>query len=148
MAKTFLTLSEWVLDLAFGHDAKKCKPAKEVIMEDHYDEDGLLIGAVSWQKRKKTTTSKLGDSGRDYLGRNLQNLKRNAVVVDVWQEILPAELNEHSRLKSISGGVLELEVDPGPYMHEMRLISSELLEHLQNRCGRGKIKKIKLRPRK
>jgi len=117
-------------------------------MEDHFDEDGLLIGAVSWQKRRKVTTSKLGDSGRDYLSRNLQNLKRSAAVVDVWQEILPAGLSEHCQLKSISGGVIELQVDPGPYMHEMRLITSELLEHLQSRCGRGKVKRIKLRPRK
>ena len=46
------------------------------------------ISEAKWEDGDRTT-SKLGDSGRDYLGRNLQHLKRNAIVVDVWQDILP-----------------------------------------------------------
>ena len=99
-------------------------------MDRYVDEDELLAGAVSWQWRKKETTSSLGESGRNYLGRNLRRLEKNAKIVDAWQSLLPEEMNEHCRIGKIEYGVIELEVAPGPYMHEMRLMMGELLEHL------------------
>ncbi len=113
-------------------------------MEKYVDEDELLAGAVSWQRRRKETTSSLSDSGRDYLGANLRRLEQSAKIVDAWQGLLPDEMMEHCNISKIEGGVIEVEVDPGPYMHELRLMSGELIEHLRDICGRGKIKKIKL----
>ena len=113
-------------------------------MERYVDEDELLAGAVSWQRRRKETTSSLGDSGRKFLGYNLRRLQGNAKIVDAWQELLPEEMGEHCNITKIKGGVIEVEVDSGSYMHEMRLMSGELVEHLRDICGRGKIKKIKL----
>lgn len=113
-------------------------------MDSYRDENELLAGALSWQKRPKTTTSKLGVSGMDYFGSNLRRLEKNAKIVDAWNELIPAGMDGHCRLKSIEGGVVELEVDAGSYMHEMRLMSSELLEHLCEKCGRGAVKKIRL----
>jgi len=75
-------------------------------------------------------------------------LERNASVVDVWRQYLPEGFYEHCSLVGVSGGVLKIEVDPGPYMHEMQVLSSKLLEHLQSCCGQAGIKRIKLRPRK
>ncbi len=113
-------------------------------MAKYVDEDALLKGAVSWQWRKRDTTSSIADSGHSYLGANLRRLKDSAKIVDAWQELLPDEMMEHCSISKIKNGVIEVEVDSGAFMHEMRLMSSELVEHLRDICGRGKIKKIKL----
>ena len=113
-------------------------------MDKYVDEDELLKGATSWQYRRKETTSSIADSGHKYLGFNLRRLKQSAKIVDAWQELLPEEMADHCNIKKIEAGVIEVEVDSGPYLHEMRLMSNELIEHLRDICGRGKIKRIKL----
>jgi hypothetical protein len=113
-------------------------------MDKYIDEDALLKGAVSWQWRKRDRTSSIADSGHSYLGANLRRLKESAKIVDAWQELLPDEMMEHCSISKIKNGVIEVEVDSGAYMHEMRLMSGELVEHLRDICGQGKIKKIKL----
>lgn len=113
-------------------------------MKKHIDEDELLAGAVSWQWRRKETTSSIADSGHDYLGHNLRRLKESAKIVDAWQSLLSEDMIEHCDIKKIQNGIIEVEVDSGAYLHEMRLMSTELVEHLREICGRGKIKKIKL----
>lgn len=115
-----------------------------LLMDSYRDEDELLINALNWQKRPRVTTSKLGVSGNSYFSHNLRKMEKNAKIVDAWNELIPEGLEDHCRLKSIDSGVVELEVDAGPYMHELRLMTSELLEHLRERCGRGAVKRIKL----
>lgn len=88
------------------------------------------------------TASRLGADIQGYLGKNRSLLNRNASIVDIWGGILPAEFYKHSHLAGISGGVLRVEVEPGPYMHELRIMKDELLEHLQNQ--RTGIKDIRL----
>lgn len=113
-------------------------------MDSYQNEDELLAGATSWQRRRRETTSSIADSGHRYLGFNLRRLKQSAKIVDAWQELVPEEMAAHCSIRKIEGGVIEVEVAPGPYMHEMRLMSSELVSHLRDICGQGKITKIKL----
>ena len=111
---------------------------------DNFREDHLLRGALGWQKKKRETTSRFGVSVEEYLGKKLRRLKKNAEVVDALNEVLDSQFGEHCRLKSISGGVVRFEVDPGPYMHEMRLMSSELIELLKSKCPRAGLRSIKI----
>lgn len=112
------------------------------------NQEKLLHSATRWQHRKKDTTSRLDDCVKNYLRVNKRSLEKNTTVVDAWEEILPAELIRHSRIDGISGGVLQVQVEPGPYMHEMQMLSGELLMLLQDRCPRAGIRKIRLKPRK
>jgi hypothetical protein len=104
----------------------------------------LLNNASARQRPLRTGADRLGVSARTYLERKNSQFRENASVVDVWREALPDELYEHCGLVGISGGILRLEVDPGPYMHEMRLLKAEFLAHLQNSCRQTRIKKIVL----
>ena len=106
----------------------------------------MLKGAVGWQKRRRETASRFGESADQYFKVRLKGMKRNAAVVDAWDEIIGRGLGEHCRLVSISGGVLRLEVEAGPYMHEVKLMSSELLERLRGKCPTAGIRKIKMSP--
>jgi hypothetical protein len=112
------------------------------------DEEKLLCSTVGQSRSPKRSASRLGASARTYLNAKGPQLKKNAIVVDTWRQILPHELHRHCSLTGIYGGTLQLEVEPGPYMHEMRLVKSELLEHLQDHCRRAGIKRIVLFPKK
>lgn len=114
--------------------------------EDDDRQRSILRGAVGWQRRRRETTSRFGESADQYFKARLRRMKRNAAVVDAWDEIVGRHLGEHCRLVSISGGVLRLEVEAGSYMHEMKLMSSELLEHLREKCPTAGIQKIKISP--
>ena len=112
------------------------------------DEEKRLRSVETWQEKPVRRTESIGSIAKSYLGGKSREFKKNASVVDTWQEILPEGFYEHCSLASISGGVMCLYVDPGPYMHELRLISGELLEHIQERCPRAGIRKISLVARK
>jgi predicted nucleic acid-binding Zn ribbon protein len=69
--------------------------------------------------------------------------KRFGPVIELWQQLLPTELSEHSRVDGILGGQLKVLVDSPSHMHELRLCSSQLLEQLQQYCPQARIKDIK-----
>ena len=112
------------------------------------DEDKLLRGACSWQWKHRETTQRLGANVETYINSRGRDLKKNARVVDAWRQLLPEQLSDNCKISGISGGVLRVEVEPGPYMHELRLISAELVEQLERMCGSATIKRIVLRPMK
>jgi len=106
------------------------------------DDEGRLLLATTGRRSQDKKATRLGLNARAYLDNQDARLRKNCLVVDVWRQVLPIMLYEHCRLAGISGGVLRVEAEPGPYMHQMRMVSGELLEHLQNRCRRAGIKKI------
>ena len=108
------------------------------------DQDRLLRSATEWQKKTSAGTPRLGLTVQSYLSKKDYQLRKNAAVVDIWQQMLPEEFYEHCNLVGVSGGAAIFEVDPGPYMHEMQALKQELLEYLQTRCPRAGIKTIKL----
>ena len=110
------------------------------------DQEKTLRGATSWQQRIKPTTERLGAVADNYLKLNERTFRKNSEIVDAWEQIVPRQLHEHSRLSKISGGCVYIEVETGAYMHEMQLISTELLENIKARCPYSTIKKIKVCP--
>jgi hypothetical protein len=108
------------------------------------DEEKLLSIGAGRSRAKETT--RLGSSAQAYLDKRDARLKKNCSVVDVWHQVLPQELYGHCRLIGILGGTLRVEAEPGPYMHEMRMLSGELVEHLQNRCRRAGVKRMVIVP--
>lgn len=111
------------------------------------DEDKLLQSA---QRKRPTisSTSRLDEVAESYLRQRRTEFRKNASLLDVWDELLPTGFYEHCGIAAISKGVLRIEVDPGPYMHEMRILNEELLEHLKDRCPGAGIKKITVCVRK
>ena len=112
------------------------------------DEDMFLQRVCGRRRTAYRAIPLLGGNVDTYIKERLSQLRKNASVVDVWRELLPEELYEHSRIAGISGGVVQVEVDPGPYMHEFQLLSSELSGELQRLCRSAGVRRITLRPRK
>ncbi len=116
-------------------------------MQGNKDEEKLLQSAVRWQYKPRRTSERLGGSAEAYLKNNKSRFEKNTQVVDAWEGLLPEGLSGHCNISDISGGVLKLEVDPGPYMHELKMMTQELVEHLGQVCPRCGIKKITLQAR-
>ena len=106
------------------------------------DDEGRFLLTATKRPALARKAARLGQCARAYLDAQDARLQKNCSVVDVWRQALPVTLHEHCRLAGISGGVLRVEAEPGPYMYEMRTASGELLEHIQNRCRGAGIKKI------
>jgi Dna[CI] antecedent, DciA len=117
-------------------------------LRSNKDEEKVLQGAVKWQYKAPKTSERLGNRIEGFLKGSGSRLEKNAAVVDALNELLPEGIAEHSSVFEISSGTLKLQVDPGPYMHELRLMSGELLKHLQQQCPKSGIKKITLFPGK
>ena len=116
-------------------------------MQGNTDKEKLLQSAVRWQHKARRTSQRLGGTAEAYLKHNKLRFEKNTQIVDAWEGLLPEGLSEHCNISGISGQTLKIEVDPGPYMHELRLISAELVEHLRQVCSKCGIKKIKLHAR-
>ena len=112
------------------------------------DENRKMYTAGRRQKQPGRKPDRLGEAIFSYLGGKHSKLEANAGVVDVWREILPQRFYDHCELAGIEGGILRLEADPGPYMHELQIYGCTLLEQLQQRCPRAGIRRLSLRPRR
>lgn len=117
-------------------------------MRSSFQEDRLLQGAVGWQRKPRKTTVGLGGEVAAYLKQRGGELGKNASLMDVWAEALPPMLAERCRVESIQSGTLRVQVEPGPWMHELRMMTNELLDYFQEQCPRNRIRRIVLVPRR
>ena len=94
-------------------------------------------------KQKPDRTVRLGDTLNELMESCISQQARFEPVFQLWSQLLPGELDRHCKIVDISSGQLTVLVDSPSYMHELRLLSSELLSELQSGCPRAKIKKLK-----
>ena len=118
-------------------------------MQPEMEQDKFLQIANRHSDRQPTVDTdkgRLGVAVGSYLDRRDKRFRKNAQVAEAWKRLLPKELCDHCTIAGISAKVLKVAVEPGPYMHEMQLLSQELLEHLRSQCRGCGITKIKFLP--
>ncbi len=106
------------------------------------DDLAILRGAARRQKKPGRAAVGIGSDVAGYLKARRNELEKNASIVDVWAQVVPAELALRSRPDTLQSGVLRVEVQPGPWMHEMKLLLPELLTYFQEHCPRSRVRKI------
>jgi len=115
---------------------------------DHDAEEMFLRRLCRRRQTAYYTTPRLGDNVATYMKARRGELETNASVIDVWRRLLPAGLYEHTRIAGIGAGAVYVEVEPGPYMHELQLLRAELCGQLQRLCRSAGVRRIVLRPRR
>ncbi len=71
--------------------------------------------------------------------------KRLQDIAGVWQELLPAELVEHSCLENFYRGTLRVLVDSGPHLAELNIMVRQgLCNHIRQMCPNVPLRDIKL----
>ena len=111
------------------------------------NEDDVLLSATTWQPKRRPAASVLGCVVREYLADSDSALRRAGPVLDAWADLLPPLLRDHCSPVAFEQGRLIVEVDPGPYMHELRLAAQELTAALKVQCPRARLRKVILRAR-
>ena len=111
------------------------------------DEEKQLKGALDWQYKPKRTDARLGDEVVSYLTRRDRALTKNATLVDIWEHVVPPTLQPFCRLDKRVGNTLYLQAEPGPYMHQAQMLSSELLEQIKQHAPRCGVQKIRVVPK-
>ncbi len=104
-----------------------------------------MRSATHWQASPTRTATGLGQEIVSYLQLNRRQFEQNAPLVEVWKSIVPPALEPHCRLDKRSGNVLYIQAQAGPYMHQVKVLSGELLERIRQaapRCGICHIKVI------
>lgn len=110
------------------------------------DEEKQLRAATSWQHRPKHTESCLGNEISSYLERRRRTFEKNAAVVAIWEQIVPPTLKPYCKLDKRVGNALYIQAQPGPYLHQVQMLSTELLDRIQQQAPRCGIQKIRVVP--
>ncbi len=105
----------------------------------------ILRNAVKGRTVKKfDRTAKVGDVVQKFVTQWVSPRQaRFGAVVEVWSQLIPAELCKHCEIVDVSGGQLKIRVDSPSYKYELQLCSSELLKELQQQCPRVRLTEIK-----
>lgn len=111
-----------------------------------YDESKQLSGAAEkWPENRKSNAAKLGDILSEIVESRISPQQgRFQPVAELWEQMLPSELAQHCKIADISRGRLTVQADLPSYANELRWCSPELLEEIQQRCPRAKVKEIKV----
>ena len=113
-------------------------------MQSIKDEDKLLRSVTLWRKHHAKEMDRLGEKSQAFLQKNNKRFEKNSQIIYALAGLLPDNLLGHCKVFDIAGKTLRLQVDPGPYMFELRLASSELIEHLRKKSPRCGINRISL----
>ena len=102
--------------------------------------------AVKGRQRKRYDRFvSIGQAAEQFIaGQVKPQQKKYGNVVEVWEQVLPEELNRHCEIVGISGGSLSVQVDSPSHKYELHLCSREILKELQKECPKARLTKIKL----
>ncbi len=79
-------------------------------------------------------------------GRLAKRHKQLGDISDAWDEVIPADLHDHTALESYHRGVLTVLVDSSSHrFHLQMLLAGGLKRHLQARCS-APVNKVRLLP--
>jgi predicted nucleic acid-binding Zn ribbon protein len=105
----------------------------------------LSNARLSLVGRKGKQAIRLGDAAAELLEQRIARCHATfAAITELWEQLLPVELSEHCRIVDVSSGRLTVMADSASYASELRWCRSELLEGLQQRCPKARIKGIKV----
>lgn len=112
------------------------------------DQEKQLKSALSWQYKPRHTESLIGGEVNSYLKRYHRTLVKNASIVDAWKAVVPPALQPFCRIDKRVGNTLYVQASTGSYMHQVQMLSNELLDGMKQLAPRCGIQKIKVIPSK
>jgi len=112
------------------------------------DSDEQLRDITKWKKPKSRTVDRLGTLMESFVRETIAPSYRQFNSVEqAWRQAVPDELAAHCWCDGISNGQLKVVVDSAAYMYKLQMMSTELIDRLDQLCRRPKIRKIKFVPK-
>ncbi|MCK5551014.1 MAG: DUF721 domain-containing protein, partial [Hyphomicrobiaceae bacterium] len=101
-----------------------------------------------WQRRQFANRSAHLSEPLTFLMKHTlaKKVRQVSELAKIWDEVVPADLAEHTALESFSRGVLTVLVDSAAHRFQLQtLLSGGLMKIIQNRFS-GAIRRIRLLP--
>lgn len=108
-------------------------------------EEQLLRSATAWQKKPPKGPQQLGTALGGYMKVYVDGLRRGGTVAAAFEQAIGSELAQFYRADQFSRGILYIQSPPGPYMHRLKMMETEIVEKLQAICPGTKIKEIRIK---
>jgi len=109
--------------------------------------DDAQLRTVWQQKQFNDRAARVGEPlavlMKHKLERRVRQLSRLAVV---WDEVVPAQIREHTALESFSAGVLTVVVDSAPHRFQLETMLRGGLKHAIQAGFSGSLNKVRLVP--
>jgi hypothetical protein len=98
----------------------------------------------TWQRKDVST---LGESLVSFYKSTVQRTRKFAGIGEVWETLVPPDVNEHCCLESYRAGTLTVLVDSSPHMYRVKqLLLGGLQKQMLELCRGQGLRKISLRP--
>lgn len=98
--------------------------------------DDRLSRLRQWRNKPDPDLS-LGFLRQQFKQQHVRPAKHLAKVVQAWETLVPAELQSHTKLQTLSRGVLRVQVDSSPVLYELDRLLREGLEAKLIRAAAG-----------
>ncbi len=109
--------------------------------------DDAQLRTVWQQRQSPNRVSHLSEPLTLFVKRTLETRARQVgKLAVVWDEVMPAELQEHTALESFRRGVLTVKVDSAPHRFQLQtLLDGGLLREIRSRL-KAPLNRVKLIP--
>jgi Dna[CI] antecedent, DciA len=111
------------------------------------EEEALFVRMAKAKTRQRPAAHTLGDSLVDFYKGTVQRTRKFAGIGEVWETLVPPDLNEHCCLESYRAGVLTVLVDSSPHLYRIKqLLLAGLQKQILELCRVQGLRKISLKP--
>ena len=95
----------------------------------------------------RNNVPQLGASLVQFYKGTVQRTRKFAGIGEVWETLVPPDINEHCCLESYRAGTLSALVDSSPHMYRLKqLLLSGVQQQILDLCRAQGLRKINLRP--
>lgn len=111
------------------------------------EQDAKFVRMSQCKTTPARETPLIGESLVKFYKGTVQRTRKFAGIGEVWETLLPPELNEHCCLDSFRAGTLVVLVDSSSHLYQLKqLLLGGLQKKLLELCRPQGLKKINLRP--
>lgn len=105
----------------------------------------IRMSQVKTRRRKPDET--LSPSVVQFYKTTIQRTRKFAGIAEVWETLVPPDLNEHCCLESFRAGSLMVLVDSSPHLYRLKqLLLAGLQKQMLELCRAKGLRKINLKP--
>ena len=115
--------------------------------QERVEQDAAFVRMSHMKTRPGREVERIGDSLVTFYKGTVQRTRKFAGIGEVWDTLIPPELNEHCCLEGYRAGTLTVLVDSSPHLYRLKqLLLENLQKQIMDLCRAQGLKKIALRP--
>lgn len=103
----------------------------------------LLRSATAWQRKPRITSVRAGADIIAYLEHYLGVSKKGQPAADAFMKAIGSEWAEYCRPEKYEKGVLYVQCQPGPCLHQLRTEQGKIIETIKVLCPSVKLRALR-----